>query len=566
MTKETEHPDASQVQAAAARSPVNGAQGRDSHFGPHWPLEWRATSVKSFTVVITLALGVLARAEEPEPDAQARMIAPFLSPQTIAVGYVRVETLDPAAIWQQITGMQGRKSKDGLEKSINDWVAGFRKAGGRELYVVLDLADLPQNAPNLIVPLGRETDPQPLIDFLQDREKKNGEGGGALPFYFQVCEKVNGAIFCGSRQARERIRTGKSPSGPELVRAFEALKGAPVGVLFVPSADTRRVLDEMIPPLPAVGRVGGSAPNAGGAESGRIISQGLLWAALGVRPPPHPTLQLVIQSESAAAAERLSRLLDTAFKALAQRKEMREMVPNIDRFLDRLTPEVQGDRVVVAADEKTLTALLPPLVSRTEEAARRTTSMNRLKQIGLAMHNYHDINKSFPPAAKCKDGKRLLSWRVLILPLVEQQKLYEQFHLDEPWDSDHNRKLIPRMPEVYHSSLSLPAGKTTFLGIAGQSGMFPGCQGLRIRDVTDGTSNTIFVVDADDARAVDWTKPEDLTPDPERPLDGLLGHFPDGFLALFVDASVRFIPKTVSPKTVKALFTRNGGEVPDKDY
>jgi hypothetical protein len=246
---------------------------------------------------------------------------------------------------------------------------------------------------------------------------------------------------------------------------------------------------------------------------------------------------------------------------------MKEMVPNIDRFLDQLTPEVQGDRVVVQADEKTLTALLPPLVNRTEEAARRAASSNRLKQIGIAMHNYHDVNKSgFPPAAKCKDGKRLLSWRVLILPYVEQQKLYEQFHLDEPWDSDHNRKLIPRMPDVYRSSLSLPAGKTTFLGIAGPSGMFPGCQSLRIPDVTDGTSNTIFVVDADDARAVDWTKPEDLTPDPERPLDGLLGHFPEGFLALFVDGSVHFIPKTVSPKTVRALFTRNGGEVVDKDW
>jgi hypothetical protein len=522
----------------------------------------------ALTVVLTLALGVSAKAEEatPEPDAQARTIAPFLSPQTIAVGYARVQHLDPTAIWQQITGIQGRRSTVALEKPINDWVAGFKKAGGRELYVVFDLADLPQNAPNLIVPLGREADPQPLIDFLRGSEKKNGDGGGAQPFYFQVCEKVNGALFCGSRQARDRIQAAKPAVGPELVRAFEALKGAPVGVVFVPSADTRRVLDEMIPPLPAVGGFGRPAPYAGGAESGRIISQGLQWAALGVRPPPHPTLQLVIQSENAAAAERLSRLLGTALKTLARRREMREMVPNMDRFLERVTPEVQGDRVLVQADEKTLTALLPPLVNRTEEAARRNTSVNRLRQIGLAMHNYHDVNKSFPPAAKCKDGKRLLSWRVLILPYVEHQKLYEQFHLDEPWDSDHNRKLIPRMPNVYRSSLSLPAGKTTFLGIAGPSAMFPGCQGLQIRDVTDGTSNTIWVVDADNDRAVDWTKPEDLTPDPERPLDGLLGHFPEGFLACFVDGSVHFIPKTVSPKTAKALFTRNGGEVLDKDW
>jgi hypothetical protein len=505
--------------------------------------------------------GAPAKADEatPSPDAQVQMIGPFLSPQTIAVAYVRAEALDPNAIWQQITGIQGRKPNIALEKPISDWVAGFRKAGGRELYVVLDLADLPHNAPELIVPLGPQTEAQPLIDFLHGSEKKNGEGGGASqPFYFQVCEKVNGVIFCGSRPARERIHAGKPAPGPQLVHAFEALKGAPVGVAFVPSADTRRVLDEMIPSPPTAG--------APGVESGRIISQGLQWAALGMRPPPHPTLDLLIQSENAAAAKRMSRFLEATFKSLAQRKEMREMVPNVDRFLDRLTPEVKEDRVVVAADEKTLTSLVPPLISRTEAAARRNISMNRLKQIGLAMHNYHDVNKAFPPAAKCKDGKRLLSWRVLILPYLEQQKLYEQFHLDEPWDSDHNRKLISRIPDVYRSSLSLPAGKTTFLGIGGKSGMFPGCEGLRIRDVTDGTANTIWVVDADDARAVDWTEPEDLTPDPERPLDGLLGHFSDGFLALFVDASGHFIPKTVSSKTLKALFTRNGGEVIGSDW
>jgi hypothetical protein len=545
---------------AARQSPVNGASGRAYHFGPHWLQGWREAATKSLAVVLTLAFGISAKAEEatPAPDAQARMIAPFLSPQTIAVGYVRTDALDPAAIWQQITGIQGRKPSVALEKPINDWVAGFKKAGGRELYVVLDLADLPQNAPEVIVPLAREADPQPLIDFLQGSEKKNGEGGGALlPFYFQVCEKVNGAIFCGSRQARERIPAGKPAPGPQLVRAFEVLKGAPVGVVFVPSADTRRVLDEMIPPTT------GGAP---GAEPGRIIGQGLQWAALGVHPPPHATLQLVIQSENADAAKRLSRLLDTALKMLAQRKEMKKMVPNIDRFLERLTPEVKDDRVVVAADEKIVTTLLPSLISRTEEAARRNISVNRLKQIGIAMHNYHDVNKSFPPAAKCKDGKRLLSWRVLILPFVEQQKLYEQFHLDEPWDSEHNRKLIPRMPDVYRSSLGLPAGKTTFLGIAGPSAMFPGCEGLRIRDVTDGTANTIWVVDTDDAHAVDWTKPEDLTPDPKRPLDGLLGHFPEGFLALFVDASVHFISKTVSPKTARGLFTRNGSELLGTDW
>ncbi len=80
--------------------------------------------------------------------------------------------------------------------------------------------------------------------------------------------------------------------------------------------------------------------------------------------------------------------------------------------------------------------------------------MNNLKYIGLAMHNYLDANSHFPPAASVdKAGKPLLSWRVMILPYIDQDQLYKQFHLDEPWDSEHNKKLIDKMPQIYASPL-----------------------------------------------------------------------------------------------------------------
>ena len=86
------------------------------------------------------------------------------------------------------------------------------------------------------------------------------------------------------------------------------------------------------------------------------------------------------------------------------------------------------------------------------DAARRAQSMNNLKQFALAMHNYHDTNGKFPAASSFdKDGKPLLSWRVHVLPYLEQAELYKQFHLDEPWDSEHNKKLIEKMPNVLAS-------------------------------------------------------------------------------------------------------------------
>jgi len=129
---------------------------------------------------------------------------------------------------------------------------------------------------------------------------------------------------------------------------------------------------------------------------------------------------------------------------------------------------------------------------------------HKSEQIGLALHNYHDLNNRFPPPAKLgKDDKKLLSWRVAILPYIEQQELYNQFHLDEPWDSDHNKKLIEKMPEVFRSpGQKGEQGKTVYLGADGKQSVFEGPKPIGLRSIVDGSSNTILVVEADDDRAV----------------------------------------------------------------
>jgi hypothetical protein len=197
---------------------------------------------------------------------------------------------------------------------------------------------------------------------------------------------------------------------------------------------------------------------------------------------------------------------------------------------------------------------------------------NNLKQIGLAFHMYHDTYGKFPAVANFdKEGKPLLSWRVHLLPFLEQKQLYQQFHLDEPWDSEHNKKLIAQMPSVYRCPASggRLADKTSYLAPVfddkrGGSTMWSGDKReLRISDVLDGTSNTLLVVDADDRHAVPWTKPADLTYDPKHPLAGLVGHHPDSAQALFVDGSVHRLRSTIPPDRLGALFTRAGGEVVD---
>src|SRR5262249_9958875 len=148
-----------------------------------------------------------------------------------------------------------------------------------------------------------------------------------------------------------------------------------------------------------------------------------------------------------------------------------------------------------------------PAMTRSRDAARRTQSMNNLKQLGLALHNYVDRKGRFPGAAsRDKTGKPLLSWRVAILPYLAEEELFKEFHLDEPWDSPHNKQLIDRMPMTFRcpNSAARP-GYTTYLAPLGDQTAFFKPEGLRIRDFTDGTSNTILIVDAADDSAVIWT-------------------------------------------------------------
>jgi hypothetical protein len=219
-----------------------------------------------------------------------------------------------------------------------------------------------------------------------------------------------------------------------------------------------------------------------------------------------------------------------------------------------------GSQLVTAP---VLVALLLPAVQSAREAARRTAGSNNLKQLGLAMHNHYADNKKLPaPAIVDKAGKPLLSWRVAVLKYLDEDGLYKEFHLDEPWDSEHNRKLIARMPSVYANPSSTVAGegKTVYLLPTGKGTMFEGNKSLKFEEITDGLSNTIMIVEAAEDSAVEWTKPGDLEIKPDTPKAGLEGARPGGFQAVLADGAVRLLSDSIDDNMLNALFTPRGGE------
>jgi hypothetical protein len=219
---------------------------------------------------------------------------------------------------------------------------------------------------------------------------------------------------------------------------------------------------------------------------------------------------------------------------------------------------------------KTDEAKLKPLFTELEKTATRLEGQNNLKQIGIAMHNYHDTIGALPNAATCDDkNKPLLSWRVSLLPYLDQENLYKQFNLSEPWDGPTNIKLLERMPAVY-ALPTRPAkakGHTYLRVFTGPNASFdpmrnrpgPLSAGLRLSEFTDGTSNTLLVVEA--AESVPWTKPDELPFNEKGPLPKLGGTYPDRFFALFADGSARTIPLKVPDEVLRALITPRGGEV-----
>jgi hypothetical protein len=238
-------------------------------------------------------------------------------------------------------------------------------------------------------------------------------------------------------------------------------------------------------------------------------------------------------------------------------------------------------------------ACLIPVNPRARGAARRAQFTNNLKQVGLALHNYQAVYHRLPPAVvRDRDGKPLYSWRVLILPYAEASPLYHQFHLDEPWDSPHNRTLLAQRPGVYSplGDVGSAPGETFIEAFVGPRTAFDSPEGEPFdlprpelatampafgSNFPDGMANTILVVEA--RHPIPWSAPEDIPFGPGLPIPHLGGAVEgnrpwfrrrapiDSFAFLLADGSVNHLPTTTPQSRLRALVTRNGGEASPPD-
>ncbi len=185
----------------------------------------------------------------------------------------------------------------------------------------------------------------------------------------------------------------------------------------------------------------------------------------------------------------------------------------------------------------------------------------------MAVANYHETYGRFPPAHVAdRDGRPMHSWRVLILPFLEQRAVYDAYNFAEPWDGPNNRKLANQVGQIYlRSGLDSDQARTTsFVAVVGLETAWPGAESLSYKDLGDGSHDTLMVVEVPDGRFL-WMEPRDLH------LDGMSCRINDGSgrgpgsrlggaRVVSADGTVRTLPDGFDPRKLRAMLTANGGE------
>lgn len=503
-----------------------------------------------------LAASLPALADEPADDL---LLGRLMNDQAIAVLRLDLAAVTPEHLAVPLPLTIGNFDTRSMVKNPPaELVAGARQlsqAGARYAYLVL-LITFDMKSPFQVLCL-LPTGSDKLTDLAEQTVRRFLPKEVTSDWQF---EKSPAALVAGPAEILKSRQAGDEAVRPGLAEALAAAGDVPLAIAVVPSADQRHVLQELLPlALP-------------GGEHLRPGLSGFRWLSIALGEKPQRYLRLISQQASDEQATESAGAFATWLAEMPQNLPAESGPAGPLALLKLFEPRAVGSRIVTEFQGEryaVVETLLKRVLAKANAAAARAVTMNRLKAIGLAFHTQESIKdadgRNHLPDAASRDaqGRPLLSWRVHALPFLEQAELHKQFHLDESWDSEHNKKLIPLMPEVYQvgSEPNIAAGKTCLVLPVGDVTLFPGGRGLELKEITDGTSNTIMVVEVDNDHAVTWTKPDDLSFDAANPKAGLGGHFGDGFLALLADGAAIFIPNTTDLDSLKAYFTATGRDV-----
>ena len=369
-------------------------------------------------------------------------------------------------------------------------------------------------------------------------------------------------------------------AAPAWAKQYDAAAKFPVSA-FVDLKQAREMIKAMT----------GGAPPPG--QAGMIFNMvAPLWekadlAVVALDTGDGLKLTIVAHSADAAAAQALKGSLDGLIamgkgmlplvKAEAPKLDMlkpglgAQLYGDLEKAVSELSVTNNGTMTIVkfAIQQQTLATMMStviPYFELSQERVRQNQGMNNLKMIALSFQNYHDAFKTFPAAAKMKkDGNPPHSWRVAILPFLEEDTLYRQYKFDEPWDSEANKKVLAQMPAAYRSPFADPSStNTSYVMPIIDKGIFSAetvLKGPSLAKVTDGLSQTIVVIETE--TSIPWTKPEDLVIDATKPLPALGFAKSPTLNVAFADGAVYRFIKNPTLEALLPFLTASAGDTGD---
>ncbi|MCI0377207.1 MAG: DUF1559 domain-containing protein [Gemmataceae bacterium] len=209
------------------------------------------------------------------------------------------------------------------------------------------------------------------------------------------------------------------------------------------------------------------------------------------------------------------------------------------------------------------------LISGISQSRQEAHLQNNLKQLSLAMHNFHDVHRGLPPPGFDQfmfspKSQANLSWRVALLPYVEEDIIFRQFQPGEPWNGPNNLRLLSPMPSIFNPAGPNPT-TTYFQVFVGPKTPFNNNnQRIGFAQIVDGTSNTFMIVEG--GNPVTWTKPDDIPHNFGGPLPKLGNINSNGFWVAMCDGSVRFVDRRVSANTLHLLISKDDGMIIPGDF
>lgn len=525
------------------------------------------------------AAPAIAASDADAPEAQAKVDWSYVPPNVAAVGIVR-----PAALLSRNEMQPLAELIDLIDEEI-----GLREALGLS---IRDLAEVQYAMPRFPTPKATDALAPILVlrakqphDWKEFADSLRGDHMAANFLgrtYYKASDSRNAfsyyspddrTIVLASEPQLQRVLalSKTSPAGPEWAADWPAGEAAAMIDLALFNSTVGPVLKQAPPTLAAVNSFSPLWEKTERSFFSVKLSQGLRLEALA-------------QCGSEERAEEVNRTLEAALtlarNSLNRIADQLVASPNLQEaagamlaLSDLGVALIKQAEVKVADSEvrlqcqvavdvaDTAVALLTPAVIAARSAARRSQSMNNLKYLIAAMQKYAEVHKHFPAAVIIgPDGKTSHSWRVELLPYLGEEPLYKQYKMDEPWDSENNKRVLEQMPSVFRHPAADPNDKdASYFAVTGEPTIFPGEKASRFAEIRDGTSNTIALVEAQ--RPIPWTKPEDIPYDPAKPLPKLGGYEPETFNAAFADGSVRSISQGIDAALLRAWFTRAGQEV-----